>query len=401
MNITQNRELQYSPVRSSDSPMAAKATTAMAVAPNSGHWFCAITSRITSSLSSPDSMRTLNPSVTTIALSVSMHSAMMSAPREMRSIRRLPSRYITRNVAHDRKKQHKADNEPGLAAHREQQHDEDDRDRLAQIEDEAARGFGDRRGLEVDLADLDSDWLVSFQLIELSADTFSHRHDVSALHRGDTQADGGLAVVPEQAARRIFVAALDRRDILEVELAARAVRSDHQFEHVFGRAETARRIEWDMLVADAYAAAVSDDIFRLELAVDLFLIDAELCQPLPRDFEEDDLLLFAEQIDFLDVAHQEQLAAKELGVAAKFGLREAFTGDRQEDAVNVAEIVDYQRLAARPRAAIWIGRRRSCGEVRPRPAGFCLCRYLSWMTAVTTDRPRVDSDSTRLSWPSC
>ena len=32
-------ELQYSPVLSSDSPMAAKATTAIAVAPNSGHWF--------------------------------------------------------------------------------------------------------------------------------------------------------------------------------------------------------------------------------------------------------------------------------------------------------------------------------------------------------------------------
>src|SRR5437899_363900 len=47
INITQNRELQYSPVRSSDSPMAANATTAMAVAPNSGHWFCEITSRIT------------------------------------------------------------------------------------------------------------------------------------------------------------------------------------------------------------------------------------------------------------------------------------------------------------------------------------------------------------------
>ena len=47
MSMTQNRELQYSPVRSSDNPMAAKATTAMAVAPNSGHWFCEITSRIT------------------------------------------------------------------------------------------------------------------------------------------------------------------------------------------------------------------------------------------------------------------------------------------------------------------------------------------------------------------
>jgi hypothetical protein len=34
----------------------------------------------------------------TIALSVSMQSAMMRAPSEIRSMRRLPSTYITRNV---------------------------------------------------------------------------------------------------------------------------------------------------------------------------------------------------------------------------------------------------------------------------------------------------------------
>ena len=37
MKMTQKRELQYSPVLSSDNPIAAKAITAMAVAPKSGH----------------------------------------------------------------------------------------------------------------------------------------------------------------------------------------------------------------------------------------------------------------------------------------------------------------------------------------------------------------------------
>ena len=71
-------------------------------------------------------------------------------------------------------------------------------------------------------------------------------------------------------------------------------------------------------VADAHAAAVGGDVPRLELAVDLLLVDAELRQPLPRDFQEDDFLLLAEEIDFLDVLHQQQLAAEELGVAAQF-----------------------------------------------------------------------------------
>ena len=106
------------------------------------------------------------------------------------------------------------------------------------------------------------------------------------------------------------------------------------------------RIERDVLVSDAHATAIGGDVPRLELAVDLLFVDAELRQPLPRDLEEDLLLLFAEQIDLLDVAHQQQLAAQELRVAAKLRLRVALAGNRQEDAVNVAEIVDHQRLAA-------------------------------------------------------
>ena len=106
------------------------------------------------------------------------------------------------------------------------------------------------------------------------------------------------------------------------------------------------RIERDVLVADAHAAAVGGDVPRLELGVDLLLVDAELRQPLPRDFQEDDFLLFAEELDALDVRHQQQLAAQELGVAAQLGERVAVAGDGQEDAVDVAEIVDHHRPAA-------------------------------------------------------
>ena len=98
MKMTQKRELQYSPVLSSDNPIAAKAITAMAVAPKSGHWHCETVSRMTAILSSPLSIRTFIPSVMTIALSVSMQSAMMNAPREMRSNRML-LKYITMIVA--------------------------------------------------------------------------------------------------------------------------------------------------------------------------------------------------------------------------------------------------------------------------------------------------------------
>ena len=220
------------------------------------------------------------------------------------------------------------------------------RDRLAQVEHELVGGRADRLGLEVDLADLDADRLVLLELLELAPYALAHRHDVAALHGGDAQADGRLAVVAEQTARRVLIAALQRGDVPEEELAARLVRSDHQLEHVIGRAETALRIERDVLIADAHAAAVGGDVPRLQLGVDLLLVDAELRQPLPRDFEEDDFLLGGEELDLLDVRHQQQLAAQELGVAAQLRERVAVAGNGQEDAVDVAEIVDHHRPAA-------------------------------------------------------
>src|SRR5262245_65739047 len=105
-------------------------------------------------------------------------------------------------------------------------------------------------------------------------------------------------------------------------------------------------MERDVLISDTHVAAVGGHVPRLEVTVDLLLVDAELRQPLPRDFEEDNFLLGAEELDLLDVWNQEQLAAHELGVAAQFCEREAFTGNGQEDAVDVAEIVDHHRPAA-------------------------------------------------------
>jgi len=176
--------------------------------------------------------------------------------------------------AHNREKQHDADDEPRLAAHCQQQHDKDDRDRLAQVEHEFVGGLRNRFGLKVNLADLDADGLLAFQFREFLPHAFAHRHDIAALHRGDSQADGRLTVVAEHAPRRVLVASLNRGDIAQKELPARAIRTDHELEHVLGRVEPALRIERNVLVSDAYAATVGGDVSRLELGVDLLFVDS-------------------------------------------------------------------------------------------------------------------------------
>ena len=188
-------------------------------------------------------------------------------------------------------------------------------------------------------------WL-PLSCVELFPQGLAHRHDVAAGHGGDAEADGRLAVVAEQPPRRVLIAALDRRDVAEAELAARLVRADHQIEHLIGGGEGARRIERDVLVADADAAAVGGDVPLLELAVDQLLVEAQLRQPLPRDFEEDDLPLLAKERDALDARHLEKFAAQKLDVAAQLREREALARHGEEDAIHVAEIVDDHRLAA-------------------------------------------------------
>ena len=141
---------------------------------------------------------------------------------------------------HDREEEHDADDETGLAPHRDEQHDEHDRDRLGQVEDEVGGGGGDGFGLEVDLADLDADRLMRLELGELAADAFAHRDDVAAGDGRDAEADGGLAVVAEQAAGRVLVVADERGHVAKRELSARGVGADDHVEHVVGRAGTRR-----------------------------------------------------------------------------------------------------------------------------------------------------------------
>ena len=70
---------------SSEVPIEAKARTAITVAPSSGIMFWLTTSEAALIRSIPRSIRTCMPSMMTIALSTSMPSAMISAPREIRS----------------------------------------------------------------------------------------------------------------------------------------------------------------------------------------------------------------------------------------------------------------------------------------------------------------------------
>ena len=69
-------------------------------------------------------------------------------------------------------------------------------------------------------------------------------------------------------------------------------------------------------------------------------------EALPRDLQVDQFLLLAEEVDLFHVGRQQQLATKKFGVTPELLLRVALAGDRQEDAIDVAQGVDDHRLTA-------------------------------------------------------
>ncbi len=246
----------------------------------------------------------------------------------------------------DGDEQYRADGKAGASPHRDEQHHEDDANRLDEVEHEAVRRDFDRFRLEVDLVDLDSDRLQRAQLFELLAHRLAHGDDVSAAHRGDAEADGRLAVEAQDPPGRILIAARQRRHVAERQLRACAAGANDQVEHVVGRLEDSQRIDDGVLFADAHPPAVGGDVARLQLGVDLLLVDAEAREPLTGHLEVDHFLLLGEQVDLLDVLDPLQLAPQKLDVAAQLGIAVAIPGDREEDAVDVAEIVDDHRTAA-------------------------------------------------------
>src|SRR5262249_45130209 len=118
-------------------------------------------------------------------------------------------------------------------SHREQKRYKYNADCLAQVEHEIASRMSDGFGLEIDFANIYTHRLLAFEFIELLPYSFAHSHDVTALHGGDSQADGRPAIVPEQPSWRILVAALQCRDIFQEELTAALFRPNHEIEHVF------------------------------------------------------------------------------------------------------------------------------------------------------------------------
>ena len=82
-----------------------------------------------------------------------------------------------------------------------------------------------------------------------------------------------------------------------------------------------------------------DRILGLERLDDVLLADAEGRHLARREFQEDHLVLGADQVDLADVRHRENLGPHVLDIVAQLPLRQPVRGERVDVAVHVAEVV--------------------------------------------------------------
>ena len=103
--------------------------------------------------------------------------------------------------------------------------------------------------------------------------------------------------------------------------------------------ECARHAQRQRFVAGLDDAGGLDDVLRLQGGDQRRAIDAEAGELLHREFDENPLVLRAQDLDLRDVADLQQLRADVLDIVAQLAMREAVGGEAVDDAEGIAELV--------------------------------------------------------------
>jgi hypothetical protein len=151
---------------------------------------------------------------------------------------------------------------------------------------------------------LDADRQVGPNLAHRLVDVATEGQNVATFAHGDGDADRGLAVDPEHRLRRVDIGAANLRNVAQTDQTPVCHEVDVQ--NVRCRLKRARHAECQVLVTGLQDPGRADDILRCQGRGQSRAVDPETCKLLDREFDQDLLVLSADDLDFRDVRHLHQ-----------------------------------------------------------------------------------------------
>jgi hypothetical protein len=249
----------------------------------------------------------------------------------------LHDREDDRDRERDRERDHRACPDP----ERHEAGRENDDDRLPERRHEVVDGEIDRDRLVGHQRRLDADRQLCPDRCHGRLDIAAELQDVAALAHGDREADRRLAVDAEHGLRRVDIAAADLGDVAQADDPVAGDEVDR--EQVGLGLERAGDPQEQPLVAGLHHAGGADDVLRLQRRGQLREVQLEPGQALGREFQEDLLVLGAEELDLGNVRDLQEPRADVLDRVTQLALGEAVRGEPVDDAERVAEIVVEER----------------------------------------------------------
>ena len=265
---------------------------------------------------------------------------MISEPSEMRS-RFQPIASITMATTPQHQRHRDGDDQAGAQAQAHQAHRHHDHERFHQRALEFPHGILHGGGLVGDALQLDAVRQLGLHLRDRVFHGLAELHDVAVVGHHDADHQHVLAVVADGVDRRVLEAALDRRDVAELD--GPAAGGDRHVADVVQIRELAAHAHEDAVLAGVDRAAGHHRVLALQALGDGQRRDAERGQALVRELHVHLLLLLAQEVDLLHVGRLEQAALDVLGDVGQLGVADAVTLDGIEQRVDVAVLVVEDR----------------------------------------------------------
>jgi hypothetical protein len=245
---------------------------------------------------------------------------------------------------HDREHQRNAqrDHDAGAPAERDEAHQQHDGERLEEGLDELRNRVLDDVRLVGDLGHLDADRKRLGDRLHRDLEVLAELDDVDAVLHRHAEAERRLAVLPYEEGRRVLVTAGDRRDVAEPECSAAGL--DRNRGDRFGTGERPGDAQIDAIRGGVDRAARCHRVLPRDAVEDLLRRDAERRELGVVDLDEDLLRPLADDVDFVDVGHAQQLLADVFGAGLEVGEAHAVRGQHVERGIDVAVLV----VEARP-----------------------------------------------------